>query len=203
MNKRVGERLSKLEKTMDVLMQKFTRIKEMVKSAGLDLTVKIGELASKQTVAELACNDKITEISKETDSKIGTSEARCEEKIIELGEKCREAVDKALAIELRLNDLSVEWPTPSEGWSQATNKRNERRRSAVAKQGQSFAAKFKNKAKDTVVLVGDSLARGVGARLEVQSNMVSTICKPGARIEDITTDVSKLVDKEDRHLVLL
>ena len=33
--------------------------------------------------------------------------------------------------------------------------------------------------------------------------MVSTICRPGANIEDILKDLSKLKNKDDRHLVLL
>lgn len=121
-----------------------------------------------------------------------------------LGEKFKETVDKVVAIELRVSELSNEWPTPSEGWSQVKNKRSkDGKESQSSASTQSFAEKFKNKPSDTIVLVGDSLARGVGAKLEQQSNMVSTICRPGANIEDISKDLSKLKNKDDRHLVLL
>ena len=43
----------------------------------------------------------------------------------------------------------------------------------------------------------------MGAKLQVQSGMVSTICKPGAHIDDIRKVVSELGNKDDRHLVLL
>src|SRR3989442_1729026 len=60
-----------------------------------------------------------------------------------------------------------------------------------------------DKSKETIVLLGDSLTRGVGAKLAYQSNMVSAICRPGAHIDDITEEVHKLGDNEDRHVVLL
>jgi hypothetical protein len=87
-------------------------------------------------------------------------------------------------------------------WTQVARKRNERKSNQAAKPIVTFAEKFKTKPKDTIVLIGDSLTRVVGAKLAIQSN-VSTICRPGARIEDITLEVGKLEDKEDRHLVLL
>jgi uncharacterized phage infection (PIP) family protein YhgE len=67
----------------------------------------------------------------------------------------------------------------------------------------SFAEKFKDKAKDTIVLVGDSLARGVGQKLEQQSHMVTTKSRGGARIEQVTEQIGLLQDNVDRHLVVL
>ena len=187
---------------MDALLQKFKKIEEVFEAAGLErLSKKVEEVESKQSVAETAFDDKLKDISAETNSKIVSCDLRSEEKIKELGDKCSEALDKALAIEIRLKDLSEEWPTPMEGWTQVARKRNERKLNQ--KPIVTFAEKFKTKPKDTIMLIGDSLTRGVGAKLAIQSNMVSTICRPGARIEDITLEVSKLEDKEDRHLVLL
>jgi lysophospholipase L1-like esterase len=67
----------------------------------------------------------------------------------------------------------------------------------------SFAEKFKSKAKDTIVLVGDSLARGVGQKLEQQSHMVTTKSRGGARIEQVTEQIGLLQDNVDRHLLVL
>ncbi|MGK2860351.1 MAG: hypothetical protein ACSLE0_00325 [Chitinophagaceae bacterium] len=53
------------------------------------------------------------------------------------------------------------------------------------------------------MLVGDSLARGVGAKLDKQSNMFSTVSIGGARIETVTDEVGTMEDKEDRHLVII
>lgn len=189
---------------MDALLQKFTKIEEAFEAAGFNrLAKKVDDIESKQTVAEIALDDKLKVFSTETDSKIVSCELRSEEKIKELGDKCSEAIDKALAIEIRLKDLSKEWPTPMEGWTQVASKRNEKKLNQAAKPIVTFAEKFKAKPKDTIVLVGDSLTLGVGAKLAMQSNMVSTICRPGSHIEDITLEVGKLDDKEDRHLVLL
>ena len=51
--------------------------------------------------------------------------------------------------------------------------------------------------------MGDSLTRGVGIKLERNSHMISKITKSGAKIEQITEQVGKLENKEDRHLVLM
>lgn len=66
-----------------------------------------------------------------------------------------------------------------------------------------FADKFKDRTKDTIVLVGDSLARGIGEKLEQQSHMVSTKSRGGARIEHVTEQIGLLQDNVDRHLVVL
>ena len=52
-------------------------------------------------------------------------------------------------------------------------------------------------------MVGDSLARGVGQKLEQQRHMVTTKSQGGARIEQITEQIGLLQDKVDRHLLLL
>jgi len=212
---KVEERLSKLESTMDMMMGKLAKIEQVIGSAGFDLlSKKVDEIADKQTIAELAIDDRVKDVIAETDSKVAGSELRSEEKMTALGDKCIEAMDKVLAIEIKLNDLIAEWPTPREGeptresgrqWSSVINKRNAKKETKARLQESkiSFAEKFKDFPSDTIVLIGDSLTRGVGAKLEFQSNMVSTICKPGANIDDITNEVSKLQNKDDRHLVLL
>ena len=75
--------------------------------------------------------------------------------------------------------------------------------SVGASSKQSFAAKFRSKPKDTVVVLGDSLVRGAGRHLERDSHMYTAVCKPGARIEHVTREVSALPDRSDRHLVVL
>lgn len=214
---KVEERLSKLESTMEMMMGKLTKIEQVIGSAGFDLlSKKVDEIADKQTIAELAMDDRVKDVISETDSKVAGSELRSEEKMKALGDKCIEAMDKALAIEIKLKDLIAEWPTPREGeptreaelqWSSVINKRNAKKETKASLQESkptiSFAEKFKDLPNDTIVLIGDSLTRGVGAKLEFQSNMVSTICKPGANIDDITNEVSRLKNKVDRHLVLL
>jgi hypothetical protein len=203
--KRIEDRLSRLESAVESLVQKLGKFEEALGSSGLNLlTAKVDELASKQAIVELAIDDKIRVASEESDSKIVSSEIKCEEKLKEISDKCVEAGDKALAIEVRLNELSVAWPSPQEGWTLVTNPRNkERKESRVAKPKISFAEKFKDQPRDTIVLVGDSLTRGVGAKMEYQSSMVSTTCRPGAHVADITWEVGKLADNDNRHLVLL
>src|SRR6218665_1613064 len=58
-----------------------------------------------------------------------------------------------------------------------------------------------NKRKDRVLLVGDSLVRHVGRNLEQQCVGLSTVCKPGGRIEQMVSEVEKRGDKEEAVIV--
>lgn len=59
--------------------------------------------------------------------------------------------------------------------------------------------------KDKVVLVGDSLARGVGYKLQAQcgNDLVHVEAKGGARIEDITRTLRERKHDERRHLYVV
>jgi len=60
----------------------------------------------------------------------------------------------------------------------------------------------KNKKEGTVLLIGDSLARGVGCNLKSQHNMFESQAFGGARIEDIAKKVEEIKDNE-RHIVVM
>ena len=53
--------------------------------------------------------------------------------------------------------------------------------------------------KDKVLLVGDSLVRHIGRNLEQQYAGLSTVCKPGGRIEQMVPEFEKR-GKEDTVL---
>lgn len=198
-----SERLSRLESTMDTLIERIAKIEQVLLTVD-QVSKKSDDMASKQTVLEIALDDKMKEVSAETDSKITASELRGQEKSRELGEKIGDAADKLLAIELSMKEVLEKMPKLDEGWSLVSSKRKQRALSnSEWPPLQSFSEKYKEKPKDTIVLVGDSLVRGVGEKLAYQSNMVSTICRPGARIETVTEEIMKLGDSEDRHLVIV
>ena len=202
--KQVEERLSKVESIIESLVRRVEAVEKKLEP--LDGLRKLVEDAdNKQAIHEITVEDRMKDVRAETDSKVVVSELRSGVKIKELGEKLKETVDKVIAVEIKVEELSKEWPTPAEGWTLATNKRNDRKLSLSSRPivKLSHAEKFKVKQKGTIVLLGDSLTRGVGSKLEYQSNMVSTICRPGARIDTIAEEVSKLSDNVDRHVVLL
>ena len=160
-------------------------------------------MESRHVVQELQADDKIKEAAVECENKIVSSELRCEGKIDAIGSKLQDVSDKATAIELRIGEMSKEWPTPQEAKTSRVAAKNKGSKIVSREPKISFADKFKNKAKDTIVLAGDSLARGVGAKLEQQSHMVTTMSRGGAKIENIADDIGLLQDNEDRHLVVL
>ena len=66
----------------------------------------------------------------------------------------------------------------------------------------SFEQMHKNKKDETVLLIGDSLARGVGNHLKSQHCMFDSLAFDDAKIENITKKVKELKDNES-HIVLM
>ncbi len=67
----------------------------------------------------------------------------------------------------------------------------------------SFEQLCKDKKEGTVLLIGDSLTRGVGCHLKSQHSMFESRAFGGARIEDITKKVEEMNDLEESHIVVL
>lgn len=190
-------RKSDTDRSMEQVLERLAKIESKLEM----LDKRLIQVENGYVAREIQEDDKIKEAASEWNNKITSSELKCEGRVEELGAKLQEVCDKTTAIELRLGDLSQlskDWPTLQEASLVKERKNTEVHRKCV-----SFAEKFKEKAKDTIVLIGDSLARGVGAKLEQQSHMVTTMSRGGARIENITEQVGLLQDNDDRHLVVL
>ena len=108
--------------------------------------------------------------------------------------------------------LDGEWPTvimaspktkrQNSGFAAALKKkRNETR--PVSENTVRFCDKYKDKGKETVVLIGDSMLRGVGCRLERNSNMFSSSVVGGERIERTTKRLREVSTSEDSHVVVM
>ena len=185
------------DRAIEQVLERVTKIEEQLER----LSKRMDDVENGHIAQGLQVEDKIKDVAREWDSKIVSSELRCESKVEVLGTKLQDISDKTTAIELRLGEIdekSRDWPTP-----QQTRLMKEQFKNKVVMKGPSFADKFKDKAKDTIVLIGDSLTRGVGAKLEQQSHMVTTKSRGGAKIENVTEQIELLQDKDDRHLVVL
>ena len=66
-----------------------------------------------------------------------------------------------------------------------------------------FAEKSKQYEKGTVLLVGDSLVRGVGEHLKQQAPLFGKLDFGGARIEHIGENLEELGDRPDRNVVVM
>ena len=182
---------------MEQVLERVIKIEEKLER----LSKRMDEVENGHVARGLQVEDKFKDVASECDSKVESSELRCEGRVDVIGSKLQDVSDKTTAMELRLGEIAEmckEWPTPKESML-----RKDKANNKVIKQGPSFADKFKEKAKDTIVLIGDSLARGVGAKLEKQSHMVTTNSRGGAKIENAAEQIGMLQDNEDRHLVVL
>lgn len=190
-------RKSDTERTIEQILERVIKIEAKLELLGK----RMDEVENGHVAQGLQVDDKFKDVASECDNKITSSELSCVGRVEVLGTKLQNVSDKTAAIELRLGEIaemSKDWPTPKEAKFMKEEKKNK-----VNKKGPSFADKFKEKAKDTIVLLGDSLARGVGAKLEQQSHMVTTKSRGGAKIENATEQIGLLQDNEDRHLVVL
>jgi lysophospholipase L1-like esterase len=184
-------RKSDTDRSIDQILERVLKIE-----AKLELFSKrLDEVENGYVAQGLQADDKIKDVASECDSKITSSELRSESRVEVLGKKLQDVSDKTIAIELRIGEMNKEWPTLQEAKLVKETKKPVNKTS--------FAEEFKSKAKDTIVLVGDSLARGVGQKLEQQSHMVTTKSRGGARIEQVTEQIGLLQDNVDRHLLVL
>ena len=156
---------------------------------------ELGVLSGK--VGEL--QERIRDVEAEVDSRVAVGEGRCEEKIGVLERTVDEVRDGLHAIGVKVEDLSGDWVLVE------NKKKKERSVSDGPKKTEvGFGELCKSKAKDTVVVIGDSLVRGVGQKLEQQCpHMVTSVSRSGAKLEVIEADVARLKDREDRHLVVM
>ena len=70
------------------------------------------------------------------------------------------------------------------------------------RQAVSFMEEIKDRPRDAVLVIGSSMARGVGSCLERQCRtMYSTRCYPGARIQDIEHKLRVIGDKPQSHVI--
>jgi len=151
----------------------------------------------------------------ELESKVGEvlnkaviEEMKLEEEVKRLDDKLNEALSSAAAVELGVREMTVSWPTPLEGAKCDTSSKSKQEPDSVRgeeniKRNVGFAEKFKNKPKDTVLVVGSSMARGVGSCLERDSNLCTKMDYGGAWIEGIQQKLAEIGEKPQSHLVLM
>src|SRR6218665_975605 len=113
------------------------------------------------------------------------------------------AVEKTLALVLeRLSKVEGVWGQRKEGEVEgdgiSKSKTTKDSDKVVQEQRQEKAGTSQRKGR--VLLVGDSLVRHVGRNLEQQCVGLSTVCKPGGRIEQIVPEIEKR-GKEDTVIV--
>lgn len=184
---------------MELMFERLGKLEAKLES----MDKRMIEIENTIVASEIQVDDKIKAEMSEWSDKISSSELRQEGLVEELRTKLQVVNDMTTAIEMRLSELTLsskDWPTVKEA---SLIKETKNKNTDVQRKRVSYAEKFKHKAKDTIVLIGDSLARGVGEKLEFQSSMVTTMSKGGAKIENITEQVGSLQDNEERHLVVL
>jgi hypothetical protein len=189
-----------VELAVDEFKERLVKLEDRMTRVGLEqISGQLAEVVIKQEESRVVQVDKLKELSEDMTSRVAVGEAKCEEKIDVVSKEVDELKDRVVAFGVVLEDWKKEWPTPGESVSVGKEQKGDVVQSRSAKV--SFAEKLKSK--DTVVVIGDSLVRGVGQCLSKDSDMFTAWSKSGARIGHIVDEIGKLEDREDRHLVVM
>ena len=200
---------SKIEAALNI-ESRLSALEQMhlVRQEDVDNKLTIGDI----TTTDIGNNLKAAETQlDDIMSRITVNEIRFEEEATNLKSKLSQIDSANTAFELKLREFTEQWPTPDESKStpcknrySARNKNKDKiSNNKVGNNKLSFKDKHMNKKSDGVVVLGDSLVRGVGKCLERDSHMYSSISCSGAKIEDMERKLGEIGDKSESHIVLM
>ena len=196
--KMVDERLKLVETLVTVLTEKLDKLEERL----IETTAQKEDLASQIVSVKISSQEAIKTLQETVEGLKG----------------------EVATYEMLLKERKEEWPTPrestptqadsipgksigsestSDGFQDVRSRRSKRKSKGTPAVKISFAEKHRLRSGETVVVVGDSLVRGVGKELERDSHMFTTHSIGGARIETITKELDKFKDNDERHLIVL
>jgi len=175
----VERSVARIEEKLSAMELKLCNVKDSaIDSSNEDLSKASQELLSRVTICEMNTNDRLGKLEK----------------------RITEVEDKAVALGVRFQDFKSEFPTPAEAKA-AESLVNDQ--TVDGNTGISCGECLKA-TKETVLVLGDSIARGVGDKLKAQCGKVfERSSRGGARIESVGEDIMKLKDDKERHLVVI
>jgi lysophospholipase L1-like esterase len=197
--KQLEVRMTAMEKTVEILVEKF-KLMEVLERRVLECEKKCMERIDEDSTGKVS----ILESNKREEllNRIAVCEVSNEDRMSKLESQVTEIGDKAVALGLRFEEFKAEYPTPLE-----EKELSEKVRSAV-NNGRSSKPRSCNEVlrstKDSVLVLGDSIARGVGEQLRSQSDKVfEQRGRGGATIDSVTEGIAELKDDSNRHLVVI
>jgi len=174
----------------------------------LDGRIQECEKRGKESIENAKSQDsdqKIVMTSEEILSRIAVGEIRNEDRVVKVETQVMEIGDAVEALRVRFQEFKSEFPTPTEIKSSEESPVQELSAAGSSRNAESGSCGEKLKVtENSVLIVGDSLSRGVGDKLKDQCGKVfERESRGGARIESITEDIKKLEDDSKRHLVVM
>jgi hypothetical protein len=221
----VASKVSELEESVRVecVSLRETSVKEGHRAAS---RLQLSELENKLDESRLQLSEVDNKVG-EVSSEVVIQRLKLKDEVEHLEIRINEALSSAAAVELRVREMSVNWPTPAEGGTGSTKSSTEqgpaevkaewkkgpvgvRGEQAVAADStrsggkrESFREYCKDRPRDTLIVLGSSMARGVGSCLERQTSMCTTMSYGGSKIQDIEQRLKNLGDKPQSHVVLM
>ena len=208
-----GEEVASMKQMFNRLMEEMgTMRKEFAKCL-----TNVDELKTRVEKVESAV-DALSRNLAEVDSEVTLNSGTPQ--LNELKKSVQELKEKNCVLENQVGSLLEDFPKLQEegAWSTVESRRNKRdklpmqgtsgnagvRTDTELKQvvGESFGKWCEDKPEGTILLVGDSMVRGVGRHLERDNVMFSKLDFAGAKIEDVEKKIRIVGDRGDSHLVV-
>jgi hypothetical protein len=131
-------------------------------------------------------------------------ESRRHQQVTERVEGEVRVVSKTAAVELTVAELSEEWPMPAESLKLEPKPKKRQEDPKPMMKKETFGEWLCEKPNETVLVVGSSLARGVGSCLERESaGRFRKLAYGGAKIQDIERRIQVIGDKPMSHVVVM
>ena len=187
---------------------------------------KVEELNNRVDVSIKNVEDKIAELISKVESRVDAIDIRMEKISEDLDSRIKDIDSKSEINTVRLENFEMQWPilnsrddgNDADGDFEIVRSRRFRRQeknmsAALDATGTSSSCVGNKKTwgsiiqqtENSVMVIGDSLARGVGHKLKQQcgTNVVTVESMSGAKIADVKRKISGLAKDEKRELVVL
>jgi len=193
-NQKLDERMTMLEKAFEKIIEKMSVMEQTLEQRMTEC--EKGMKMSGDSSQELKT------FNQDLSSRVTVCEMTTGERLSKIEGQIKEIEDKMLALGLRLQEFKTEFPTPAETRSASQSDVTEL--PADNSRSSGSCSEMLKTTRKSVLLIGDSLARGVGDKLSTQCGRAFvTKSTGGAKIESIRDQISKLDVDAKRHLVII
>jgi hypothetical protein len=200
--KLIEDRVALVEKSL-ARFSEHLKLLETLESRMSECERKCDVKISVDGISEVS-KQEISKINEDLLSRVAVCQLTTDEKISNLDVRITEVGDKAEALGVEFRELKLEFPTPAETRPASIGPVNDATVSKRNNRNRKSCVELLKTTKESVLVLGDSLARGVGDKLRSQSGKVfEQKTRGGAKIESVINEIEKLEDDNKRHLVVI
>ena len=214
----LGQKIKEIEDNVNEQMEKTDKLRG-------ELDKRIDEVANIQIGSGIEFDDKVQKVQNDTESKIDSIWIKNQDRLDKIEHLVDELASKVEVCRIKMEEYDNQWPAVSDSGSSdnvkfnlvqyKNGKRDKRGVTKEVSEGAnvnssgtsttrvSMAQKLRSKERKVVVL-GDSLAVGMGYKLKEQcGGIIDVKAHGGAKLEKVADTVQKLGTDDNRQIVVV